>query len=140
MSNDLPRCRCRRGWRAAGLHVRSGRQCGRGRRGDVRLGRYSSPVVGNGNPIAPELVAPAGVVDDGGCGRREHHHATPGPPPHVVRGPEAGAMLESPAPLPVEVPIFATHDRAMVDVGTLVTPYRPVSIVSPLGLGAGREG
>jgi len=49
-------------------------------------------------------------------------------------------MFESPAPAPVEVPILATHDRAMVEAGTLVTPHRPVSIVSPLGLGAGSEG
>src|SRR5213593_4408041 len=109
MSHDLPRCRWRR------------------RRRDVRLGWYPSPVVRNGNPIAPELVATGRVVDDGGRGRREHHHVPAGPPPHVVRRPEAGAMLESPAPAPVEVPILATHDRAMVEAGTLVTPHRPVS-------------
>ncbi len=106
---DLP-CRWRRRGRAGRRHVRSGRDRGRRRRRDVRLRRHPHPVIRNRDAIASELILAGRIVDDGHSGRREHHHAPARPPPDVVRGPETGSMLESPAAAPVEVPVLMTDE------------------------------
>src|SRR2546428_13111940 len=69
------------------------------------------------------------------------------PPPDVVRRPDAGSVLESPASTPVEVPVVAARELSAAEVVTLelmaslVSTDRRVSLISPLSLGStGGEG
>ena len=68
------------------------------------------------------------------------------PPPDVVRRPDAGSVLESPASTPVEVPVVAAHELSAAEVVTLelmaslVWTDRRVSLISPLSLSTGGEG
>src|SRR3989441_4560291 len=68
------------------------------------------------------------------------------PPPDVVRRPDAGSVLESPASTPVEVPVVAARELSAPEVVTLelmaslVSTDRRVSLISPLSLSTGGEG
>jgi len=64
----------------------------------------------------------------------------------VVRRPDAGSVLESPASTPIEVPVVVTHDLSSAEIvpleftASLVSPNGRVSLVSPLSLCTGGEG